>query len=91
MVVYGPIGAPIAILMQVVLGITLLLGFIPVVGVFLYGWLAWFNFIPWVTTLFGVEWTWTLTVMFLFNLAVCVGCTIQALIRIFTVWWRIPI
>lgn len=88
-VTYGPIGIAIAILTQIVLGITLLLGFIPIVGVFLYAWLAWFNFMPWMVSVFGVEWAWSISAMFVLNLVVSIGCTVQVLIRVFTVWWRI--
>ncbi len=85
---YGIAGVPIAIIAQVVLGITLLLGFIPVVGVILYAWLTWFNFLPWLVTAFGVEFAWSLTAMFVLNLIVSIGCTAQAIIRIFTPYWR---
>ena len=85
---YGPVGILIAIVTQIVLGIILLLGFIPVVGVILYIWFAWFNFMPWIVAVFGVDWTWSLTTLFVFNLIVSIGCTLQAVIRIFTVYWR---
>jgi hypothetical protein len=85
---YGLIGIPIAIVTQILLGLLLLLGFIPVVGVFIFVWLAWFNVLPWVVSVFGVEWAWSLTAMFVFNLIVSIGCTFQAVIRIFTVYWR---
>lgn len=87
-ITYGPVGILIAIVVQIVLGLTLLLGFIPIIGVILYVWLAWFNFLPWLVTFFGVEWAWSLTAMFFFNLIISVGCTLQMLIRIFTTWWR---
>ncbi len=86
---YSFIGIPIAIVTQILLGITLLLGFIPVIGVILYAWLAWFNVLPWIVSVFGVEWTWSLTVLFVLNLIVSIGCTAQAIIRIFTVYWRL--
>jgi hypothetical protein len=87
-ITYGPAGILIAIVAQVAFGITLLLGFIPVVGVALYAWLGWFGFLPWLTAAFGVEWAWSLTTMFAFNLIISIGCTLQAIIRIFTVYWR---
>lgn len=87
-ITYGPLGILIGITAQVILGITLLLGFIPVIGVILYAWLAWFNAIPWLVAVFGVEWAWSITALFLINLAVSIGCTVQAIIRIFTVYWR---
>jgi len=85
---YGPIGLAIGLISQVVFGITLLLGFIPVIGVIIYAWLAWFNYMPWVVSVFGVEWAWSITALFLFNLIISIGCTVQAIIRIFTVYWR---
>jgi len=87
-ITYGPLGILIAITAQIVLGILLLLGFIPVVGVFLYVWLAWFNFLPWLVSVFGIEWTWSLTTLFVFNLIISIGATLQMIIRIFTVYWR---
>ncbi len=87
-ITYGISGILIAIVTQIVLGVILLLGFIPVVGVILYAWLAWFNFLPWLITVFGVEWAWSLTALFVLNLIVSIGCTAQAIIRIFTVYWR---
>jgi hypothetical protein len=85
---YGPAGVLIAILTQIVLGILLLLGFIPVIGVILYAWLAWFYYFPFVTGVFGVELSWSLIAMFCMNLIVCIGATFQAIIRIFTTYWR---
>jgi hypothetical protein len=85
---YGPAGILIALIAQIALGLLLLLGFIPIVGVLLYGWLAWFSVLPWVVSVFGVEWTWSLTAIFVLNLIVSIGCTLQAIIRIFTVYWR---
>ena len=85
---YGPVGILIAVIVQVVLGVTLLLGFIPVVGVILYIWLGWFSFLPWMVSVFGVQWAWSLTVLFMFNLIVSIGCTAQIIIRIFTPYWR---
>jgi len=87
-ITYGPVGILIAVVAQVVLGLLLLLGFIPVVGVLLYIWLAWFNFLPWLVAVFGVEWAWSLSALFVFNLIVSVGCTAQMIIRIFTTYWR---
>jgi len=87
-IAYGAVGILIAIVTQILLGILLLLGFIPVVGVVLYAWLAWFNVIPWVVAVFGLEWAWPLTTLFVFNLIVSIGCTLQIIIRIFTVYWR---
>ncbi len=87
-IAYGPLGVLIAIVTQIILGILLLLGFIPIVGVVLYAWLSWFYVLPWVAAVFGVEWAWPLTALFVFNLIVCIGCTLQAIIRIFTVYWR---
>ena len=87
-ITYGPVGILIAIVTQVMLGILLLLGFIPVVGVILYGYLAWFYALPAATSLFGVSWDWSLTALFVFNLIISIGCTLQAIIRIFTVYWR---
>jgi hypothetical protein len=89
-VTYGPAGILIAIAAQIALGILLLIGFIPVVGVIIYAWLAWSSVIPWVAAVFGVEWAWSLTVMFALDLIVSIGCTLQAIIRIFTVYWRWP-
>ncbi len=88
-ITYGLVGIPIAITAQIVLGITLLLGIIPVVGVILYAWLAWFNFLPWLVAVFGVEWMWSLTALFVLNLIVSIGFTVQMIIRIFTVYWRL--
>ncbi len=85
---YGPAGVLIAIVTQIALGILLLIGFIPVIGVIIYAWLAWFNILPWLIAFFGVEWAWSLTVLFVLNLIVSIGCTVQAIIRIFTVYWR---
>jgi hypothetical protein len=85
---YGTLGILIAIVAQIILGILLLLGFIPVVGVVLYAWIAWFHVLPWVAAVFGVEWAWPLAALFAFNLFVSIGCTLQAIIRIFTVYWR---
>ncbi len=87
-IAYGPVGILIAIVTQILLGILLLLGFIPVIGVILYVWLIWFHVLPWVAAVFGVEWGWSLTALFVLNLIVSIGCTIQAVIRIFTVYWR---
>jgi hypothetical protein len=87
-ITYGIPGILIAIVTQIVLCITLLLGFIPVIGVILYAWLAWFNFMPWLVAVFGVEWAWSLTALFVLNLIVSIGCTVQAIIRIFTTYWR---
>jgi hypothetical protein len=87
-IAYGPMGVLIAIVTQIVLGILLLLGFIPVIGVVLYAYLSWFFVLPWVSAVFGVEWAWPLTALFVFNLIVSIGCTLQAIIRIFTVYWR---
>ncbi len=88
-IVYGPVGVLIGIVAQIVLGITLLLGFIPVVGVILYAWLGWFSFLPWLVSVFGVEGSWALAALFVMNLIVSIGCTVQMIIRIFTTWWRI--
>ncbi|UCD02869.1 MAG: hypothetical protein JSV63_03760 [Candidatus Aenigmatarchaeota archaeon] len=88
-ITYGPAGILIAIVTQIVLGLTLLLGIIPVIGVILYAWVAWFSFLPWVVTVFGVEWTWSLTALFVLNLIVSIGFTVQMIIRIFTVYWRL--
>lgn len=85
---YGPVGIAVAIVTQIALGILLLLGFIPIVGVILYAWLAWFSVIPWIVAVFGIQWAWPLTALFVFNLIVSIGCTLQAIIRIFTVYWR---
>ncbi len=87
-ITYGYTGIIMGVLTQIVLGIILLIGFIPVIGVLIYAWLAWFNFLPWVVTVFGVEWAWSLTALFVLNLIVSIGCTVQAVIRIFTVYWR---
>jgi hypothetical protein len=87
-VTYGTVGIVIAIIAQVVLGITLLLGLIPIIGVILYAWLAWFNFLPWLVSVFGVEPAWSLAAMFAINLIVSIGFTVQMIIRIFTTWWR---
>jgi hypothetical protein len=87
-IVYGLVGIPVAIVAQILMGILLLLGFIPIVGVILYAWLVWFNVIPWIVTVFGIEWAWPLTALFAFNLIVSIGCTLQAIIRIFTNYWR---
>lgn len=86
---YGFLGLPIAIVTQLLLGIILLAGFIPIIGVFVYIWLAWFNVLPWIVSVFGVEWAWSLSVLFVFNLVVSIGCTAQAIIRIFTTYYRI--
>ncbi len=88
-VTYGMAGIPVAIVAQIGMGIALLVGFIPVAGIFIYGWLMWFNFMPWLVATFGIEWAWSINAMFVLNLIVSIGCTIQAIIRIFTVWWRI--
>jgi len=56
--------------------------------VILYGYLAWFHVLPGVTSFFGVGWEWSLNVLFVFNLIISIGCTLQAIIRIFTVYWR---
>jgi hypothetical protein len=88
-ITYGIIGIPIAIVSQVAMGVLLLLGFIPVVGVFLYGWVVWFHVIPWIVAVFGVEWSWPLTALFAFNLVVSIGCTLQIIIRVFTTWWKL--
>ena len=87
-VTYGITGIPMAVIAQIVMGITLLVGFVPVAGVFIYAWLMWFNFMPWLVAVFGVEWLWSLNALFVLNLIVSIGCTVQAIIRIFTVWWR---
>jgi hypothetical protein len=87
-IAYGPVGILIAIVTQILLGILLLLGFIPIVGVVLYAWLAWYYVLPWIAAFSGAGWEWPLTVMFALNLVVSIGCTLQILIRIFTVWWR---
>ena len=87
-VAYGFVGILVAFVTQVFLGVLLLLGFIPVIGVIIYIWLGWFNLLPWVAAVFGVEWSWALTSIFILNLIVSIGCTVQALIRIFTVYWR---
>jgi hypothetical protein len=87
-ITYGPVGIIMAIIAQIVMGIILLFGFIPVFGVVIYIWLIWFNFLPWLVAAFGVEWSWSLTVLFAFNLIISIGCTLQAIIRIFTVYWR---
>jgi len=86
---YGVVGIPVAITLQVMLGLLLLLGFIPIIGVIIYGWYGWFNIIPMVASFFGIEWTWALSIMFILNLIISTGCTLQAIIRIFTPWWRI--
>ena len=88
-ITYGAVGILIAIVAQVVMGITLLLGIIPVFGVIIYTWLIWFNFLPWLTAFFGVEWMWSLTALFVLNLIVSIGFTVQMIIRIFTVYWRL--
>ena len=85
---FGLSGVLLAVVFQICLGALLLLGFIPVVGVVLYSWLAWFNLIPWLLAVFGAEWAWPVTAMFVFNLIVSIGCTFHAIIRIFTVYWR---
>ena len=87
-IAYGPVGIVIALITQIVLGIILLIGFIPIAGVIIYAWLGWFNFLPWLVAVFGVEWSWALSAMFALNLIVSIGCTAQMLIRIFTTWWR---
>jgi hypothetical protein len=89
-IAHGPIGVLIAIIAQVALGLLLLLGFIPVIGVILYAWLGWFSFLPWLTGVFGLtEGSWALAALFFFDLVISIGCTVQMLIRIFTTWWRI--
>ena len=87
-IVYGLIGIPVAIVTQILMGILLLVGFIPIVGVVLYTWLVWFHVLPWIVTVFGITWDWPLTALFVFNLIVSIGCTLQAIIRIFTNYWR---
>ena len=85
---YGAIGIIIAIVTQILLGILLLLGFIPVFGVVLYALLAWFGVLQWIVSVFGVAWEWPLTTLFVFNLIISIGCTLQAVVRIFTNYWR---
>jgi len=84
---YGPWGIATGFLANLLLAITLLLGFIPVVGVGLYAWIAWFYILPWIAGLTGAGWGWSLTVLFVYNLIISAGCTAQMIIRIFTSYW----
>ncbi len=85
---YGPWGIAIGLLTNLLLAITLLLGFIPVLGVVLYAYLAWFDILPWIAGLTGAGWGWSLTALFIYNFVISAGCTAQMIIRIFTSYWR---
>ena len=88
-IVYGIVGIAVASVAQIMRGLLLLRGFIPIVGIVLYAWLMWYHVMPWIAAVFGIQWDWPLTALFAFNLIVSIGCTLQTIIRIFTNYWRL--